>query len=1184
MKRFLAAAMAAFAISAFGDLQIDFTRDAEQMTLQNHTIKQNGKLRTRVWHWSPKDKNYKPMNVVRTSLRDGALIIDASQCTKDRNGGYGIFVVEIYPEVKAADPSIYAGRNMEAAVEISADRPMLGILTPSYPVKGKIYFQMGGNVPILTQWKKIEKRFSVREDIRGEPTWRLTFSQPGILRIRNASITFPEPEKEKPISGNQILNGGAERGFYAISGSDFSNLQGGYYRDWLGEIWKQAMIAHIDDKEAASGKYSFRLEDGGKKYQNWLRFNPVKFTLGERMAVTFKAKSKSGKSRLLLFLAVSTGHGYRKFFEIGPEWKTYRFEIPQFGKPVDGITGNYTAKGDSQCYPTFWVDKTAWLDDLCVWQGAGEVVFENPTPVAISGVLNAPYQKLGESIQAGLMIRNTTKAPLEARVSCEILDYFGRQVEKRSLGSVALSAEGCAEKSYTFPIRRRGAQTLLFHVSAQGKTIDHGFLFGGIGPETGPVKRLALDTDSFSTENFLLPFFRDMRIGTARFWSKLSGKNPVEVPSIKGLHDAGIQIFLNLGLDGKDARYHSFSRHDLSSWRDSIRKHIMPYKDSIDVYEILNEPNIWNGYQKNPDPSMYKEMSPAEYIRVLKTAREIIMEFAPNAKFAGPTTCTTDVAFIASVLKAGGDKYLDIVTEHPYRAAPEMPDYYTDLQNLNAICARYGNKPHWATECGSRSEEMMIDNRITPYIRSSVATNLRMMLTAYAGGAEVYTLFSFWHWGGASSWQLTATGATGKLYEYVPQPVLYGLRTIADLLGDSAKSAGAVFLGFEYKCYLFDNGNERIAVFWKWNGAPVRIRPGTEFKGTFYDLMGNPVSEELEIGESPIYFRTKLSKNDLKKLCLRLIPDDGKVVCGIEVFVTGPDTLEAAVTNRGLKALQGEVSLSLGGKTMKATVPEIAQGETRRIPFRSPVRFSTSPVKGKLNLTLNGQTFEESLSLKSFFTPYIGEITIDGSLTEWERIPGALLRSPDDRIKSPGSIWSAKDNAATAEIKTAWNEEGLYLAVIVNKTEFHPETGSSARLWQGDSLQVAFDPLKNAKRDGLRYDGDDFEYAIGLFNGSPMVYRNVASLALYDSLNKTIGELKGEVETSVRNNSGKTIYEIRFVPRAISPFRLKAGASMRFNVIVNMNNGKERIGWLQLTPGIGETKKPGLFMDLLLMK
>lgn len=1184
MKRIFAAVLTAFAISAFGDLQIDFAENAREMTLQNHTVKQNGKLRARVWHWSPKDKSYKPMNDVRTSLTDGALVVDASRCGRDRNGGYGIFVLEIYPEVKAADPSIYAGKSMVSSVELSADRPMLGIVTPSYPVKGKMYFQMGGDTPILPRWQKIEKRFPVRSDIRGEPTWRLTFSQPGILRIRNASITFPEPEKEKIVSGNQILNGGAERGFYAVSGCDFSNLQGGYYRDWLGGIWRQAMIARIDDREAASGQYSFRLEDGGKQYQNWFRFNPVKFSLGERMVVTFKAKSKSGKSRLLLFLAVSTSHGYRKFFEIGPEWKTYRFEIPQFGKPVGKVTGDYTAKGNSQCYPTFWVDKTVWLDDLCVWQGAGEVAFENPTPVAVSGELDAPYRKLGESLRAGLTVRNTTNAPLEARISCEILDYFGRPVEHHSLGTLALPAGGRAEKSFSFPVRRRGAQTLLFHVTANGKTIDHGFLFGGIGPETGPVKRLALDTDSLSTAEFLLPFFRDMRIGTARFWSKLSGRNPIPVPSIKGLHDAGIQTFLNLGLDGKDARYHSFSRHDLSSWRDAIRKYVMPYKDSIDVYEILNEPNIWNGYQKNPDPSVYKEMSPEEYVRVLKTARKIITEFAPNARFAGPTPCTTDLSFIASVLKAGGDKYLDIVTEHPYRPAPEMPDYYADLQNLNAICARYGNKPHWATECGSRTEEMMVDNRITPYIRSSVATNLRMMLTAYAGGAEVYTLFSFWHWGGASSWQLTATGATGKPYEYVPQPVLYGLRAIADLLGDRAKAAGTVFLGFEYKCYLFDSGSERIAVFWKWNGKPVRFQPGPEFRGSFYDLMGNPVSGALEIGEAPLYFRTKLSTDELKKLCVRLVPDDGRVVSGIEVFVTGPDTLEVAVTNRGLRSFRGDAVLVLGGKTQKAAVSEIAKGETRRIAFRSPVRFSSSPVKGTLTLTLNGQKFEESLSLKSFFVPHLEKITIDGSLDEWKNVSGAYLRSPADRMNALKRPWTAQENAATAEIRTAWNKDGLYFAVVVNKAEFHPETGSSARLWQSDSLQIAFDPLKNAKRDGLRYGGDDFEYAIGLFKGSPMVYRNVASLSLYDSLNKSIGELKGEVQTAIRTEPGRTIYEIRFVPRSVSPFVLKAGSSMRFNVIVNMNNGRERIGWLQLTPGIGEAKKPGLFMDLLLMK
>ena len=116
MKRIFAAVLTAFAISAFGDLQIDFAENAREMTLQNHTVKQNGKLRARVWHWSPKDKSYKPMNDVRTSLTDGALVVDASRCGRDRNGGYGIFVLEIYPEVKAADPSIYAGKSMVSSV------------------------------------------------------------------------------------------------------------------------------------------------------------------------------------------------------------------------------------------------------------------------------------------------------------------------------------------------------------------------------------------------------------------------------------------------------------------------------------------------------------------------------------------------------------------------------------------------------------------------------------------------------------------------------------------------------------------------------------------------------------------------------------------------------------------------------------------------------------------------------------------------------------------------------------------------------------------------------------------------------------------------------------------------------------------------------------------------------------
>lgn len=62
------------------------------------------------------------------------------------------------------------------------------------------------------------------------------------------------------------------------------------------------------------------------------------------------------------------------------------------------------------------------------------------------------------------------------------------------------------------------------------------------------------------------------------------------------------------------------------------------------------------------------------------------------------------------------------------------------------------------------------------------------------------------------------------------------------------------------------------------------------------------------------------------------------------------------------------------------------------------------------------------------------------------------------------------------------------------------------------------------------------------------------------------------------------LYEIQFAPRAVSPFKLKAESSMRFNLIVNLHDGKQRIGWLELAPGIGQYKNPGEFMDLLLLK
>lgn len=62
------------------------------------------------------------------------------------------------------------------------------------------------------------------------------------------------------------------------------------------------------------------------------------------------------------------------------------------------------------------------------------------------------------------------------------------------------------------------------------------------------------------------------------------------------------------------------------------------------------------------------------------------------------------------------------------------------------------------------------------------------------------------------------------------------------------------------------------------------------------------------------------------------------------------------------------------------------------------------------------------------------------------------------------------------------------------------------------------------------------------------------------------------------------VYELALPPVSISPFKLLPGSATRFNFIVNMNDGEKRIGWIELTPGIGQQpKRPDQFMDMVLL-
>lgn len=151
----------------------------------------------------------------------------------------------------------------------------------------------------------------------------------------------------------------------------------------------------------------------------------------------------------------------------------------------------------------------------------------------------------------------------------------------------------------------------------------------------------------------------------------------------------------------------------------------------------------------------------------------------------------------------------------------------------------------------------------------------------------------------------------------------------------------------------------------------------------------------------------------------------------------------------------------------------------------------------------------------------------------------------------------------------------------MEKDGFHPADSTGA-LWKGDSIQVGLDPLRNAEPGQAGLQPDDFEYDIALFDGKPAVWRSAASLAVYDSLGKSLGLIQ-EVAAAVVRRGRSTTYELAFPKAAVSPFQLREGATMRLDVLANIGSDAGRAGYLQLASGLGDSpKRPGLWRDIVL--
>lgn len=242
------------------------------------------------------------------------------------------------------------------------------------------------------------------------------------------------------------------------------------------------------------------------------------------------------------------------------------------------------------------------------------------------------------------------------------------------------------------------------------------------------------------------------------------------------------------------------------------------FKGRIKYWEVWNEPNTEGFWKPRPDPK--------DYARLLKAAHKACKKGDLECTVIG--VCTSEIAFefIEGVLKAGGARYMDALSVHPYRypATPEASGMVGDLGKLRELMDKRGakRKPIWITEIGWPTH--VGSKGITPEEQANML--VRAYVEAISAGVETI----FWYWFGKDGPDPTYNEHHFgiRFADGSPKPAYIAYQTMTRYL-EGAKYARSIWIHETVRAHVFAKGETDIAVLWCIDGVrTVSLNVGTD--------------------------------------------------------------------------------------------------------------------------------------------------------------------------------------------------------------------------------------------------------------------------------------------------------------------------------------------------------------------
>ncbi len=602
---------------------------------------------------------------------------------------------------------------------------------------------------------------------------------------------------------------------------------------------------------------------------------------------------------------------------------------------------------------------------------------------------------------------------------------------------------------------------------------------------------------------------------------------------------------------------------DLDAWRTYVRTMAERYRGRIRYWEVWNEPDL----------SGFNRMSLDEYVALQKATFEEVKKVAPE-----------------SVVMTGGFATL---SDHPGKKSPTFHRDYLNLAKGSFDVHAYHEHGSFARfaqlvdgifvpmrkETGTAvpwyANETAI-NSMNGSERNQALTLFKKLLFAWSRGAIGYTWYDLRNDGFDP---LDGEHNYGMLTnDFQPKPVYSVYNMLAGLYREM-NYVKQLELGDNRWGFVFADGRDILIPAWDESGfgSAMALAVRTDAKSAAaIDLMGNetPVAlldgmVLLEVTSLPYTLKLAGARSAEPAGALLELAAGGAAVPGrtfrfsLNVFNPLKHDCKFRLELSGLPE----------GLTAAETVREVevAAGKNAVVEFTAEAASTPAPEYGSRK--------ELTVGYRLTGTPWAGSMTVPVNTAvaipagkDFNRRPDFTLDRREQVVSLTAAdptmshrVWRDTDDLS-AKIHLGKTDGAMHLLVKVTDDRHH-QPYSGFEVWKGDNIQFAF------QLPGQR---GYWEFGLSHLNSGKSEIMPFQAPDGFDG-----AAAAGKLKLTTTRRGTETCYDLTIPESAVGASAALLKQGIRFNLLVNDNDGEGRDGWIHIAPGIGENKNPDRFPFVL---